>query len=544
MKCLKCNKEIKELETLCDECKKNIENQSYNNNLEKLEELIENQKKLGELEKTKELADLKNLAQENEFKDQEEKTQVFKIIKEKQIEDKEKLNKEKNKSKKKKIILISSALLIILIFIFLFIFLNKEQKEEKEIKIDYENVIKKYGNSISKLVKEYISNNNNVPTWQYIIEILDYKKYEVECDNHNIYSDGSIYLSKCKVNNKKVKYTYGKEIEETKEGKKINIYKSSDEKYSAVQNNSFKFVGNITCKTEFCEYVYAYDKFVVIKENEKYYLYDYENDLLNFGPFILDSDKNILVQDNNLYGIYYFENNEFNIYNVKTGKILKNIKGNLLSDETSLNPSIMYKYNYVITYNDNKYDFINLKTGNVSYSIKENINSFIEDSNIVYITVYDKSNTKFKIYNSNGKLLFNGQEFSKFQIRKDYLVLATETNFKVYDKNLKLKTASKEYNTILDVNKDFVVVLQDNDLILLDISAKELAKFEDGWDNQSYIFHPELSGWYTLDNQNVIYLIIENNLISSGNYGNGIKYYYIPSKEESGIIKTKSINDI
>ena len=65
---------------------------------------------------------------------------------------------------------------------------------------------------------------NNVPIG-FPIEELDYDRYEIECSNHNIYSDGSVYLSECKVNDKKIKYVYGEIRDEIKEGKKVNIYK-------------------------------------------------------------------------------------------------------------------------------------------------------------------------------------------------------------------------------------------------------------------------------------------------------------------------------
>ena len=175
---------------------------------------------------------------------------------------------------------------------------------------------------------------------------------------------------------------------------------------------------------------------MLIEEENEYYLYDYTNDSLNFGPFKLNSEYDVLVHNNILYGIIYNEENTNNIYNVQTGKILKNIKGFLLPGEMDFDPTIMYKYNYAILVNGEKHEFVNLKTGNISYTIKESILSFIEKNKIVYITTLT-SNNKYKIYNSNGKALFDGKEYVNFIIGENSFLVSTENNFKVYDKNLK-----------------------------------------------------------------------------------------------------------
>lgn len=556
MKCNRCGKEIDELEIFCDDCKRHLKNFSSRSDVEELEELIENQKKLTDLENTKELVNLDKLVEEELVKEEpiEEKTQIFemnneskKIIPENQNEelstefaDEEKQDKKKNK---KKLIVIVSVILGILVIasIILFIFLGREEKEEESnVVIDYEKVINSYGDSVIDVVKDYISKNEDIPTWQYVIENVEYDRYEIECLNHIIYTDGNVYLSECKVNDKTTKYTYGEEQEEIKEGKSITIYKEDYDGYSVYYGESTKNsveTGTVTCKTEECSYISAFNQFVLISEESEYYLYDYTNNSINFGPFLLDNEYDVLVYNNELYGILYKEKNQNNIYNVKTGKILKNIKGYLLPGDMGLDPTITYKYNYAILVDNNKNNFVNLKTGNVSYTIKENIIEFIENKSkkIVYI-ITNTDNNKYKIYNSTGKTLFDGKEYSQYILDSNNLV-STETNFKVYDSDLKLKTESKIYDQILGLYKDFVVAVKDNDLIILSIEDEVYTTFEDIWDKNNNIFHYNLS---KKDNDRIT-LIVENKKIPYGTQGNCVEYYYTISTSESGYIEKISV---
>ena len=545
MKCNRCGIEIEETEMFCKDCKKVFRSIASRSEVEELEELIENQKQLTDLENTKELVNLDSLVQEELTKEEviEDKTKsidiVEKLVTNKEYNKEEIIDEFKEKKNKKKLIIIISIISLILIIgiILLFVFLGKDDNK-KEVTINYKKVIDEYGDSIVEIVNNYIKENEEIPTWEYVIENIKYKKYEVKCTNHNIYSDGSIYLSSCKVNNKKTKYTYGKEIEEIKEGKKISIYKESYDGYTGYLSEPSKYttpVGSITCETETCEFVSAFDKYVIIKEKNEQYLYDYTNSSLIFGPFI---PNNVLVNNNTLYGILYKENNINNIYSLSANKILNNIKGNLLPEEVNLDPSIMYKYNYVIMENNNKNDFVNLKTGNISYTIKETISEFIEDSNkkIVYIKAYTKSPDKFKIYNSNGKSLFGGEEYSNFIISKNILV-SNDTNFKVYDRDLKLKTSSQTYDEIIDFNEDFVFATKDSDLIILDLEDNVLATFEDSWNKYDYVYHKDL----TIKDNKGIYIVLENKKVPFGTKGRYIEYSYIFSTKESGFIEKSSI---
>lgn len=542
MKCNRCGKKISDTEMFCDECKKHLKKFSSKNDVEELEELIEEHKNLTDLENTKELVNLDELVEEELVnqelkKDLEEKTQIFKMEetpKEEQNDEMEDIFKEEEspKKNKKKLIVIISIVFIVLIVLLslLIIFISKNKTEETdEIEIDYKKVINTYGDKIIEIVKEYKNEFQDVPTWQFIISKLNYDRYDVECDIHNIYADGSVYLSSCKVNNKKIKYTYGKEQEEIKEGKKINIYKEEINGNVSYSNSSnYPLVGTITCKTEECIFIEAFDKYVLIEEEGFNYLYDYTNDSISFGPFKTSSTIDYLIRDNYLYGIYYQEDGKNNIYNPSTGKILKDIKGELLYSNMNVDTTLMYKYNYVILKNKGTNEFVNLKTGNVSYSIKGTLRNIKEDQNkkIVYITSYTNNYNKFKIYNSNGKSLFDGQEYSNFIIGTNNLLVSNNTNFRVYDKDLNIKTNSKTYDQILGLFEDFIVAVKENDLLILDIDDKVLATYEDEY-TTSYTLDNMSSGWAD-NNKTTICLMFENNKT---------KYYYNVNTKETDIIR-------
>lgn len=582
MRCRNCGTEIDEFEIFCDECKKELKKASSREELRELTRLIEEQKRFEDLDKTIQLDSLKDLVvdekvdnienlEDTKVINNDELTKEFSTLnnkpkeevetnteitdeprhgkKEEQVEP---IKPENKKNNKKKLIIIISIVIALIILITTIVLLNSNKKpEKKEEVIDYKKVINDYGTSAQKAVQNYIKEKNEVPTWQQIGDLIEYKKYEVTCEIHNIYNDGNIYLNSCKVNDKTTKHSFGKEQEEVKEGKKIEVYKKDNKDYytfSNIKGAGTNLVGTITCKTDNCTYIEAYNKYVIIEEESKYYLYNYETDIMEFGPFDMEDEysfKNyILSYDNIVYGVLYNENNQTNLYNVSNSKTLKNIKGELVTEEMNFMPSIMYKYNYVILSNRGKNDFVNLKTGNVSYSIKENINTFYEDTknNIVYITASTNDYSKFKVYNSNGKLLFDGKEFSRIKLTNNNLIVGDDKSYYVYDNKLNLKVSSKIYDEILGIYDDFVVVIDNKYLEIVDINDKVLATFEDEWDSSKYTFNSNKSGKYTDNGKNGIYLIVEDKTIPFGTSGHALKYYYILSTKETGVTKLIGIN--
>ena len=519
MKCRNCKKEISKGEVFCSECKKNLKDKSSTKDLEELQELIQEREKIDDLEATKDLSSVSELIRE----EAKPKTKV---------KDNSGIDEDFRDVKDSKIGTIIFVLIIGIIIgavgfgVFKYFSKPKNSKEPTAPVVDYEKIINKYGDIVSKEAKNYIKENEEIPTWQVLSDLIEYDEYEIACQVHNVYIDGSIYLQHCKVNNKNVKYTYGTLMEDAKKGKEIKVYSNGTEYSDDEEGN--ELVGTIVCNTVSCEYYKAYDKYVIVKEKGAYYVYNYESNAVEFGPF---KDFEILSYNKNLYGIYYKVDGKYNIYNISLGKTLKDIKGNFTFTKNYIDTGIQYKYGYLIT-SDNGYNFVNLKTGNISFTIKENIRSFIEDikSGILYITVGD-TNTKFKIYNSNGKLMFNGEEFIDFKIQDTTLVTFTQNGFKVYDNKLNLKVSSNTYNNILRIYDNFIVVVDKKLLKLVDYSDKEIATFTKEWDSNYKVFDKTFD-YDTKNNILKLTFMTEDNKYFVYSYNFGAKLTNVEEKDK------------
>lgn len=530
MKCKKCNKEIDDTEVLCKECEKELKKISSKKEVYELESLIDEQLNLTKEDNTKELNDLNELVSDIKEEDSFDKKDNGLEIK-----TREEFRSEKKKFKinKKIIIIVASLILLILVILLLVYFKNKP--EEVEVKVDYEKVINDYGNLLETSIGNYYSEKGKFPSFEYVYNLNKNYKYEIECSTHYIYEDGKLYLNDCKVDGKNVKYSYGS-IEEVKESKKITIYKleyDNEYKYFDYNHVGSEKVGSITCEADECELFLAYDKLAIINEESRYNLYNYETDSKLFGPFDINKElyyQNLIFYNNNLYGIYYNTNS---IYSTSSNKSYSNIKGTMLYDMSD-EISIIYKYGYVIFNNNGVNEFINLNTGNISYKIPGIIKKIQEDKNnkLVYMLVYESANSNsFSIYNSNGKELFNGKKFTKFIFNENNILVSDDSAFSTYDSKLNLKTKSKTYDKVIELYDEFVVVVEDEHLKIVDIGDKELAKFDLKWNTDRYIYN----GIDTKEINNGIYLLIEDKMVPSGE-GHILKCYYIPSTNEIGVI--------
>lgn len=515
MECKKCGKSIDEFNDFCSDCKELLESEK------ELDKLIFENKELNKLEITKEVVELTDIKEEKKEDIKTLKEELMDIVNIQEVEEQEKENKN--------IIIIVTVLTVIVITLIITLILIFGKKEEihEEKSINYKQVIKNYAASVELAISDYIKENEKIPSWGSISDVIDYEDYEVACSIHNIYKDGTIYLNECEIEGDKVKYSYGEEKEEIS-GKKIDIYKD-DVGYN---DNNGSVVGSIMCTTDSCEYIKAYDKYVLIKEENKYYIYDYINSSIEFGPFSISGNYNesMLSYEDKLYGILYVEDNIQNIYNLNLEKKLKKIEGKLMLSQADLNTKLLYKYGYAIFENNNKNNFVNLKTGNVSYSIGGVLTSFIENSNnnLVYIITKSESNSKITIYNSNGKALFSGKEFNDIKLLNNIVILSGDNNYYVYDYNLKLKLTSKAYDNILGLYDDFVVVVDKGYLEIVDLEDNILATFDLKWDNSMYKFDNILSNKTLENNEEIIYLIIERS-------NSSLKYYYNINTKEFGL---------
>ena len=498
MKCKRCFGEIDQTEIYCENCKQKIKQEN------KLNELINENIELNKLERTKEIEILKPLNEEK-FISPKIKEELKDIVKIDEIEDQTK--------NKKVIIIISIIFSLIVSALICLLFLKNNNKEIEDVKLNYKSILNEYGNLLKKTIVDYIEINDEVPSWNILSENTNYKKHTIICNIHDIYEDGSIYLNGCKIDGKDIKYSFGNQKQQIK-GKEINIYKNETEENTFIYNEEVSdiLVGTLTCKTEDCEFISAYEDYVLIKELDDFYLYNYIKNDITFGPFdISDVGNDMLVYENILYGILYKKDNKQNIYSIKTDKSFDNINGNLLLLGDNFDPKLMYKYGYAIFETDKGNTFISLNTGNISYTISEKINNFIEsnDNKIVYIMALNSMNSKKIIYNSNGKKLFDGKEYNSFKVYDDKIMVHDDYTFFVYDLNLKLLLTSKTYENILSTYENIVVVINNSYLEIVDMDENSIIKFDFKWDD-NYIFANDLSTFKKMDQDFEITIIIKD----------------------------------
>lgn len=125
----------------------------------------------------------------------------------------------KKKKSKKWIIIIGIVLfLFILLAVFLlffFVIRPKDQKSETKVMSD-EEIIKDYGKQLEKVIADYKKEEGALLEYEEANTVLGYP-YNIKCSVHEIYLDATIYLNKCKIDQRKVTFSYGKKQEEKEE---------------------------------------------------------------------------------------------------------------------------------------------------------------------------------------------------------------------------------------------------------------------------------------------------------------------------------------
>ena len=250
MECKKCGKSINKQEEYCDDCKLLLKKEK------ELDKLIDKNKALNKLEITKEVETLNNFKDVKKESSSSLKEELKDLVNIEEIE----MNLDEKDSKVSSFVIgIIIGLIIIVLLVCLLVF-NKDKEEPENVveEPNYNKIINDYGKSIELIVSNYVKENNESPSWSIVSDLIEYNEHEVVCNIRNIYSDSSIYLSRCKVDGKRVENTYGKEKEDVKEGKKVEIYKTELNEYTDKKSDTYELLGSITCKTEECKYINTY----------------------------------------------------------------------------------------------------------------------------------------------------------------------------------------------------------------------------------------------------------------------------------------------
>ena len=307
-------------------------------------------------------------------------------------------------------------------------------------------------------------------------------------------------------------------------------------------------VATYYCIFSDCKGKYIIDDapFAIIKDGKKYVIYNYKSNMYKNLKITEEvSMFDILYYDSEVYGIIVGnDNNKYKIYSLKLNKYLSDYKYTNYENNSA---SLLKGYVLLINNNDenSNYDIINLNDGSTNtYS-----NSVYSDSykgfskgdknNIFYLIpkIYDEY-YKYDLINSNFKTIATTDyKFLELDSRGNVIVIQNNNQIVTYNNEGKTIKTSKYYKNIIMLFKGYMFVVDtDNYIKLIDFDDNIVSIM--GINNENYIYHTDLSGWYKKDNKDAIYLSIEN---ASSDEEEGFEYYYIPSTGENGINENSMI---
>ncbi len=472
--------------------------------------------------------------------------------------------------KKGLIIVLGVAVVLVLIMavIVFFLFFSKDKKEDRDTheedsnsettELSEEEIFQAYVKKLETLASGYVTQAVAVPSYQELVPYIKLEDHTVTCEEAAVYQTGKVYLSNCSVDGSSEKRSYGEKEEEKKvTGKTLTVYKVKNqygESYQFEKDPDGKNteVGKIECEGEECTGWYAFSQYAIIEENEKISIYDYQNNASVFGPASYEWYETI-SSDSTLYGIYVAEKNTNYLYSLATKKRISNIEGEYFGDEMYNNVYQALSLGYATFLTKNKSNVFDVKTGKLAFSVPGKIASYETDGNgKLYVVVSTEKDT-VKIYNQQGKAMFNGEEVDGFFVNKKAFITHVQNQFKYYNTSQTLQYTSKTYDDVLMIIDDYVVVVDNNQLQLVDYLGNVIHTFISNWDTNQYTLHTMLSGWYDGRGKNGVYLVIQDDQVTPDEvkrensdmsleelkeYDLGYEYYYIPSTKESGKIPT------
>ncbi len=344
--------------------------------------------------------------------------------------------------KKNYTLLIVFIVLIILLGIGVFAYFDLTREEKEEVKeLNYQTIINEYGKEIENVASDYLLDNDAINDFSEIESKVKYTRHKVSCDKVYINIDGTVYLSDCSVDGKKVNEVYGykknitskdaendckisynryrEELEFYVEGEKISVYPCESGNCSLHETDNFVYNSCL-------------DKIAVIDDGEDILLYYYKEAQSLLDPLSLIT----MVKDNDS----------------AKGFIAKNKDG---------------KYGYSTIKGIEKIDF------------KYDVLGLISDDKL-YSRGIDYKNKKLRACKSDkcGIIDFEDKKIVDFKYEDIYLgyknnyVAKKDNQYYLIDKEGK-KKLDKGYDMIFAF-EDILVVSKDSKLSIVDYKGKKI----------------------------------------------------------------------
>ena len=355
--------------------------------------------------------------------------------------------------------------------------------------------------------------------------------------------------------------------------KYVLTYDYDDEKYEGIVAEKYKEYANsrshytyepftISCETKSCsfEMANADRTLILIKDGKTYSVVTIDDkliarevakDLINKG--------NKLFPDANVFGktvsgdLYVgFNVGEQYSEKVVLYNISKDTNSGILKDTDFYCGDDEYGCPDNITKYTDYYLLPKTKKELGAYNIVENkwedftfpYNLFMigNDQKKYFATQYIKYETYFQdgtIIDLNGKVIKKNLNYVGSY--KDNIYIQTNDNLQKLDVNLNQQKQISNVTKTYMSGKDFILVNLNGKLMLYDNDLNVLATFIEDFNEDRYFVHTALSGWFTDQGKNGIYIVVEDDELEddTSEMGQGYEYYYIPSTGETGKIRTE-----
>ncbi len=430
---------------------------------------------------------------------------------------------------------------------------NVEEELPKE-EIDANGLVLEYGAKVEEYIQTYQKEEGKFPTVEDALANVTLENHDIQCATLDIHEDGKIYLEGCTVDGSLDSYSYG--TKEEVKGKTLDIYKGKNQ-YGVIYNfESFdkaSKVGTVTCQTDHCEGVVAYNQYAIVEE-DGLAVYDYQNNTLVFQLNEKEYDQYITIgSDETFYGFYYQLGDENTLYSISSRKKIHQVAGQWCESGPDDGLYLGMNKGYVYFITGNSTSVFDMKSGSLVTSLTGKLYDIqsVDDVTLYYLTIDNSEKTR--VYQEDGTAMFQGKSFDSFYVVKGNYITVENNAFTVYGTNQKSIYTSKNYDKVSAVYADYVVVLEGTNLELIDYNGNIVHTFITDWKEDQYHFHPMLSGWYTDNGKNGIYLVIEDNQVTKeevlqqypdmtkeelSEYDLGYEYYYIPTTKETGKLPT------
>lgn len=405
---------------------------SDNDDVELLEDLMET-KKTDIVEEKEEVKEVKE-----------------EVIENTKVEIKKEEKKKNNKNRNIIIGLIIGILLVVVVIITcLFVFNKDDNKDdeviEENIKLtekEKEELIKSFGEALEGVINIYYSKQGVLLEYEDALKLVEFEE-EINCEIHDIYKDGKVYLDKCSINGIKNKYSYGEiqlEIESSDELLNVYVEKASKKVSLEKPTGSTYDTYTVHCGSKYSEaeivgdYVIYYDSEYVL------HMKNYKTDEvvlknlsyqeiwpIRVSESTYDSTY-LLVKISNFWGVYNYITGEQVISPMYTNFLpyLSGSVGNPKAVDTIGNNKVVAwnGNNYgVINYTTNKtvipFDYITISlNGDYIWARDNNGNGHIfdEDGNTYLENTYDKV---FGIVSGNNVLVLDKESVKLVNVSGD-----------------------------------------------------------------------------------------------------------------------------